>query len=149
MKIIILNATIYMNEPETVEEERKEETKEEAADDTEPAPAKEEPPKEVIETPKKKKFPIPVNSPESFAICRRIAEEERKRKKMTANPINGKIEKRPRKPRIKVTDELEAKVREMTKQGISIAKTADQLNVSAATVQRIRKRQETEEKYGH
>lgn len=98
---------------------------------------------------KKKGHYIPVNSPESFAICRRIAEEERKRKKMTANPINGKIEKRPRKPRIKVTDELEAKVREMTKQGISIAKTADQLNVSAATVQRIRKRQETEEKYGH
>ena len=101
----------------------------------------------MIETPKKKKWPVPVNSPESFAICRRIAEEERKRKKMTANPINGKIEKRPRKPRIKVTDEIEAQVREMTKQGISIAKTADQLNVSPATVQRIRKRQEVEEKY--
>ena len=142
MKIIIQNATItvYMT-PETHEEEQAEETKEE---DAEPAQ-----PEEVIETPKKKKFPIPVNSPESFAICRRIAEEERKRKKMTANPVNGKIEKRPRKPRIKVTDELEAKVREMTKQGISIAKTADQLNVSPATVQRIRKRQETEEKYGY
>ena len=91
----------------------------------------------------------PRNSPESFAICRKIAAQERERKKMTAHLVNGKIEKRPRKPRIKVTDELEAKVREMTKQGISIAKTADQLDVSAATVQRIRKRQETEEKYGH
>ena len=98
----------------------------------------------MIETPKKKKWPVPVNSPESFAICRKIAAQERERLKMTANPVNGKIEKRPRKPRIKVTDELEAKVREMTKQGISIAKTADQLNVSAATVQRIRKRQEEE-----
>lgn len=103
----------------------------------------------MIETPKKKKFPIPVNSPESFAICRRIAEEERKRKKMTANPVNGKIEKRPRKPRTKITPSIEERVREMTKEGLSIKTQADALGVSPASVQRIRKRQETEEKYGY
>lgn len=104
----------------------------------------------MIETLKKKGHYIPVNSPESFAICRRIAAEERERRGKMVNPISGEVvDRKPRKPRVTVTDELEAKVREMTKQGISIAKTADQLNVSAATVQRIRKRQETEEKYGH
>jgi leucyl-tRNA synthetase len=39
---------------------------------------------------KKKGHYIPVNSPESFAICRRIAEEERKRRGKMINPINGK-----------------------------------------------------------
>lgn len=143
MKIVIQNATItvYMT-PESSEEEQEEEKEEDAK------PAPEEPPKEVIETPKKK-WPVPVNSPESFAICRKIAAQERERLKMTANPVNGKIEKRPRKPRIKVTDELEERVRKMTAQGLSIAKIADALDVSAATVQRIRKRQEREEKYGH
>ena len=91
---------------------------------------------------KKKGHYIPVNSPESFAICRKIAEQERKRKAMAANPVNGKIEKRPRKQRIKVTPEMEERVREMTAKGYSIVKTADELDVSPATVQRIRKRQE-------
>lgn len=145
MKIIFENATIYV----TVTPEASEEKEEEKEEDAKPAPEPpQEPPKEVIETPKKK-FPVPVNSPESFAICRKIAAQERERLKMTANPVNGKIEKRPRKPRIKVTDELEERVRKMTAQGLSIAKIADALDVSAATVQRIRKRQETEEKYGH
>ena len=138
MKIIIQNATIYVNAPETAEEERKEETKEEEdANDAEPAPeTREEPPGGVIETAKKKKFPVPVNSPESFAICRRIAEEERN-------------EKRPRKPRTKITPSIEERVREMTKEGLSIRTQADALGVSPASVQRIRKRQEIEEKYGH
>lgn len=139
MKIIIQNATItvYMT-PETSEEEQEEEKEEDAK------PAPDEPPKEEVKATPKKKFPVPVNSPESFAICRRIAEEERKRKKMTANPINGKIEKRPRKPRTKITPSIEERIREMTKEGLSIKTQATALGVSPTSVQRIRKRQEEE-----
>lgn len=99
MKVKIQAVNIYVTvvKPEK-EEKTSEEEPEEEDTDQEPAVAgpvteaaeEEEKGKEEVETPKKKKFPIPVNSPESFAICRRIAAEERERRGKAVNPISGK-----------------------------------------------------------
>ena len=97
---------------------------------------------------KKKGHYIPVNSPESFAICRRIAEEERKRRGKMVNPISGEVvDRKPRKPRVTVTPDMRTRVSEMKEQGLSNRVMAEALGVSEATIQRIRKKQE--EKYGH
>ena len=84
---------------------------------------------------------IPVNSPESFAICKRIAMEERKRLEKTTEPLTGKVRKRP-KPRTKATEDIVARIKEMTEAGLSIHTTATALGISDSMVQRIRKKLE-------
>ena len=87
----------------------------------------------------KKKLPIPVNSPESFAICKRKAMEERKRLGKTTEPLTGKVRKKPH-PRTKATKDIVERIDEMTKAGLSIHTTATALGISDSMVQRIRKK---------
>ncbi len=84
------------------------------------------------------------NSPESFAIARRVGEEDREkhgRLPLIPDPPKEKIH-RPSsewKPRAKVTPELVAEVRRMLDEGKSTNEIARAVDVCQTTVSRIKR----------
>ena len=76
------------------------------------------------------------NSPEAFEICRRVREANRI-KSVYHLGTQGKSTK-PRKPRTMVTDEIIRRVYELSDEGLSAVKVAEQVGIAQATVFRIR-----------
>lgn len=77
------------------------------------------------------------NSPEAFEICRRVREANGIKCVYHIGGTRGKSTK-PRKPRTMVTDEIVRRVYELSDEGLSAVKVAEQVGIAKATVFRIR-----------
>ena len=82
------------------------------------------------------------NSPESFAICRRVGEEDRKKYGKTYIPRPPKERTyKPAaewKPRAKITDEIIAEVKRLAAAGMSTHDIARACGICQATAARIK-----------
>ena len=88
---------------------------------------------------------IKPNSPESFAICRRAGEEDRRihgRLPVTFTPQKERKHKPSSewKPRVVITPEIISKVIRLADEGKSLPEIAREANVSRATAARIKAR---------
>ena len=89
---------------------------------------------------------IKPNSPESFAICRRVGEEDRRihgRLPMTVATPPKERKHKPSsewKPRAVITPEIIAEVKRLAKEGMTGQQIADALGISKATASRIKAR---------
>lgn len=88
------------------------------------------------------------NSPESFAICYRICNEDRKRRGLPPKKQEVPKMKRERKhkpvnewkPRVKITDDIIQLVCKLIKEEKTNKEIVDETGVSIATVSRIKRK---------
>ena len=83
------------------------------------------------------------NSAESFEICRRVGDADRKKYGKTYVPLSSPKERTYKpaaewKPRAKITDEIIAEVRRLSAEGKSTHDIARALDICQATAARIK-----------